>query len=218
MQSTYQFSGIGALRPDPTLVEVLRSVGQRKTFAPGQLIQQQGDADTGFWMIESGRVSICRFAPDGGVTTFAVLGSGDLFGELAHFAGTARQVDAVAESAAVLVHIRPARIDLLLAEQPDFARWLLASLANQLRTALDLIDRDRTLSADVRLARLLLDLADREGAVLLATQQSLADRAGVSRVTVGQVLARLEQIGAIQRGYRKIVVADRRKLESYTPC
>ena len=52
----------------------------------------------------------------------------------------------------------------------------------------------------------------------LPSLEALVEQFGVSRVTVGQVLARLEQIGAIQRGYRKIVVADRRKLESYTPC
>ncbi len=209
MQSSYQLSGIGAIRADPALAAVLRGAGQRLTFAPGQLIQQQGDAGDGFWMIETGRVSICRFSPDGGVTTFAVLGSGDLFGELAHFAGTARQVDAVADDAAVLVRVGAAQVDRLLAEQPDFARWLLASLANQLRAALDLIDRDRTLSADARLARLLLDLADREGPLLKVTQQSLADRVGLSRVTIGQVLGRLELAGAVRRHYRQIAVTDR---------
>lgn len=209
MQSSYQLSAIGPTRADPALAAVLRGAGQRLTFAPSQLIQQQGDAGDGFWMIESGRVSICRFAPDGGVTTFAVLGSGDLFGELAHFAGTARQVDAVADDAAVLVRVGAAQVDRLLAEQPDFARWLLASLANQLRAALDLIDRDRTLSADARLARLLLDLADREGPLLKVTQQSLADRVGLSRVTIGQVLGRLELAGAVRRHYRQIAVIDR---------
>ena len=89
--------------------------GQRLSFAAGQLIQQQGDVGDGFWMIESGRVAICRFAPDGGVTTFAVLGSGDLFGELAHFAGTARQVDAVADDAAVLVALVPGALTAVAA-------------------------------------------------------------------------------------------------------
>ncbi len=209
MQSSYQLSAIGPTRADPALAAVLRGAGQRLSFAAGQLIQQQGDVGDGFWMIESGRVAICRFAPDGGVTTFAVLGSGDLFGELAHFAGTARQVDAVADDAAVLVRVGAAQVDRLLAEQPDFARWLLASLANQLRAALDLIDRDRTLSADARLARLLLDLADREGPLLKVTQQSLADRVGLSRVTIGQVLGRLELAGAVRRHYRQIAVIDR---------
>lgn len=212
MQSTYQLSAIGPIRADPALAALLRREGRQIAYGAGQVIQQQGDTGGGFWMIESGRVAICRFAADGGVTVFAVLGAGDLFGELAHFAGTPRQVDAVAEGPAVLVRIGATQVDRLLAREPHFARALLASLANQLRHALDQIDRDRTLTAEARLARLLLDLAHREGAQLPVTQQSLADRAGVSRVTAGQVLARLEQAGAIRRGYRRIVVTDRAAL------
>lgn len=212
MQSAYQLSPIGPTRADPALAALLRREGRRIVYAVGQVIQQQGDRGDGFWMIDSGRVSICRFAADGGVTVFAELGAGDLFGELAHFAGTARQVDAVAEAPTVLIRVGAGLVDRLLADEPDFARALLASLAGQLRLALDQIDRDRNLTADARLARLLLDLAEREGSELAVTQQSLADRAGLSRVTAGQVLARLEQAGAIQRGYRRIVVAARAEL------
>lgn len=181
-------------------------------YAAGQVIQQRGDPGDGFWMIESGRVAICRFGADGGVTVFGHLGPGDLFGELAHFAGTARQVDAVAEETAVLVRVRATQVERLLTQEPDFARALLASLAHQLRLALDQIDRDRSLTAEARIARLLLDLAEQDGDELALTQQSLADRAGVSRVTAGQMLARLEQVGAIRRGYRRIVVVNRAPL------
>lgn len=208
MQSTYQFSSVGPTRADPALSALLRRDGRRMTFAPGQVIQQQGDRGDGFWMIESGRVSICRFGADGGVTVFGELGAGDLFGELAHFAGTARQVDAVAEASSVLVLVGARQIDRLLAEEPDFARALLASLAHQLRQAIEQIDRDRTLAADARVARLLFDLAEREGLEIAATQQSLADRAGLSRVTTGHVLGRLEQAGVIQKRYRKVVIGD----------
>lgn len=183
-------------------------------YAAGQVIQQQGDRGGGFWMIESGRVALCRFGAAGGVTVFGVMGAGDLFGELAHFAGTSRQVDAVAEEPAVLVRVSAAQVDRMLAQEPDFARALLTSLAHQLRLALEQIDRDRSLTAEARIARLLLDLVARDGSQLAVTQQSLADRAGVSRVTAGQVLARLEQVGAIRRGYRKIVVADPARLEN----
>lgn len=214
MQSTYQLSPIGPTKADPVLAALLRREGRQVAYAAGQVIQQQGDAGGGFWMIESGRVSICRFGADGGVTVFAVLGAGDLFGELAHFAGTARQVDAVAEEQALLVRVGALQVDRLLAREPHFARALLASLSNQLRLALDQIDRDRTLNAEARIARLLLDLAERDGSELPVTQQSLADRAGLSRVTTGQVLTRLEQAGAIRRGYRRIVVANDHSLRA----
>jgi CRP-like cAMP-binding protein len=213
MQSTYQLSPIGPIRADPALAALLRRDGRPIAYAAGQMIQQQGDSSDGFWMIESGRVAICRFGVDGGVTVFGVLGAGDLFGELAYFAGTTRQVDAVAEEPAVLVRVGATQVEQLLAQEPDFARALLASLAHQLRLALDQIDRDRSLTAEARIARLLLDLAERDGSELFITQQSLADRAGVSRVTAGQVLAQLEQVGAICRGYRRISVANRVELE-----
>jgi len=185
------------------------------TFSAGQVIQQQGDRSEGFWMIESGRVSICRFGADGGLTVFGELGAGDLFGELSHFAGTGRQVDAVAEVPSVLVLVGTRQIDRLLAQEPDFARALLASLAHQLRQAIDQIDRDRTLVSDARIARLLLDLAEREGIEIAATQQSLADRAGLSRVTTGHVLGRLERAGAIQKRYGKVVIGDLPMLKTW---
>lgn len=208
MQSTYQLSPLGPIRADPALAALLRREGRPIAYAAGQMVQQQGDSGDGFWMIETGRVAICRFGADGGVTVFGVLGAGDLFGELAYFAGTARQVDAVAEEPATLVRVGAAQIERLLAQEPAFARALLASLAHQLRLALDQIDRDRSLTAEARIARLLLDLAERDGNALTVTQQSLADRAGVSRVTAGQVLARLEQTGAIRRGYRQITLTN----------
>lgn len=213
MQSTYQFSSIGPTRANPALAALLRRTGRQITFAAGQVIQQQGDSGGGFWMIESGRVEICRFSADGGVTVFAVLGAGDLFGELAHFAGTSRQVDAVAEEPTMMVRISAAQVDHLLANEPDFARALLASLANQLRLALDQIDRDRTLTAEARITHLLLDLAERDGSELPVTQLSLAERAGVSRVTAGQVLALLEDAGTIRRGYRRITITNWDKLK-----
>lgn len=177
-------------------------------FAAGQVIQLHGDASDGFWLIEKGTVTLCRIDAEGDATVFAVLGSGDLFGELAHFAEVPRQVDALAEDEAVLVRIDAALVERLLASEPMFARFLLRSLANQLRGALDRIDRDRMLSAEARIVRALAEMARREGSCLNLTQQALADYVGVSRITAGQVLRNLARKGLIGVGYRQIEVRD----------
>jgi CRP/FNR family transcriptional regulator, cyclic AMP receptor protein len=137
-----------------------------------------------------------------------VLGPGDLFGELAHFTGTTRQVDVVAETDVAMVRVDTTAINALLEAEPEFARWLLKSLAHQLRTALDRIDGDRTLSAEDRLKRLLKDIVSRDGPELQITQEALANYVGVSRVTVGAILNRLSRAGLIQLGYRKIYVTN----------
>ena len=220
MQRSYQLEPRIPVRAEGEIAALLGAAGRRRSFGAGAVIQQQGDATGGFWMIERGRVMACRFGRDGELTVYAVLGPGDLFGELAHFGGLPRQVDALADSDATLVHIDAAAADRLIATSPDVARWLLASLAHQLRTALDRIESDRNLSADARIARALADLARIGGAVagedrgadadreVGVTQQELADLVGVSRVTAGQVLARLEQAGLIRRGYRCIRITN----------
>lgn len=208
MQRTYQLNEMPPTRVEGELAALLSREGRRLRFTAGQVIQLHGFASDGLWLIEAGTVTLCRIDAEGGTTVFAVLGGGDLFGELAHFAEVPLQVDALAESDAVLVRIDALLVDRLLASEPALARLLLRSLANQLRGALDRIDSDRTLAADARIARALVEMARREGSELALTQQELADYVGVSRVTVGQVLRKLAQMGWISVGYRQLVVRD----------
>ena len=114
MQRTYQLSEIGPTRAEGAIAALLAQVGRRQHFAAGALIQQRGDAGGGFWLIEQGTVSVCRFGGDGDITVFGIMGAGDLFGEMAHFAGVPRQVDAVADEDVVLLRIEASLIDRLL--------------------------------------------------------------------------------------------------------
>ena len=212
MQRTYQFAEIAPTRAEGKLAELLLREGVTCHFAAGALIQQKGDDGDGFWLVKSGTVSLCRFTADGDVTVFGVLGSGDLFGELAYFAGVRRQVDVVADEAATLVRINAVLIERLLASEPEFARWLLKSISNQLRAAIDQIDGERQLSAQQRLIRLLVDMTRREGAELEISQQKLGELIGVSRVTSGQILRRLRQQGLISLKYGRISVRDQSRL------
>jgi len=212
MQRTYQFAEIAPTRAEGRLAELLLREGVTCHFAAGALIQQKGDDGDGFWLVKSGTVSLCRFTADGDVTVFGVLGSGDLFGELAYFAGVTRQVDVVADEAATLVRINAVLIERLLASEPEFARWLLKSISNQLRAAIDQIDGERQLSAQQRLIRLLVDMTRREGAELEISQQKLGELIGVSRVTSGQILRRLSQQGLISLKYGRISVRDQSRL------
>lgn len=208
MLRTYQLSEVAPTRAEGRLAELLLREGAVRHFPAGALVQQQGDEGDGFWLIKSGTVSLCRFAADGNITIFGVLGSGDLFGELAYFAGVSRQVDAVADEDATLVRINAPLIERLLAGEPEFARWLLKSLSNQLRVALDQIEGHRQLSAEQRLIRALVEMARRDGVRLAISQQKLGELIGVSRITAGHLLRRLAGNGLISLEYRGIVVRN----------
>ena len=201
MQRTYHFGEIFSTRLSRELVERLTNEGRRRRFADGVLFQQQGDDSKGFWLIETGQVKTCRHGRNGELTVFAVLGPGDLFGELAFFAGTPRQVDAFADGDVDAIWIGGPVIRKLLAKDPDLSFFLLQSMANQLRVALDRFDEQRNLSAEPRLARALANMASDGAPKIRCTQQELSDLIGVSRVTTGQILARFEGAGLIERGY-----------------
>ncbi len=215
MQRTYQLSEVPPTKADAAMAELLRRHAQARRFGGGSIIQQRGDSVEGFWLVESGSISICRFGLDGAVTIFGVLGSGDLYGELAHFGGMLRQVDVVAEEDSVLLWVDTPLIDRLMVQEPAFARWLLKSMANQLRIALERIHRDHGRTARARLAHLLHDLCRRNGPTLTMSQQELADHLGMSRVSVGQIVGQLVDEGIIQTGYRQIILSDAAGLEKY---
>lgn len=214
MQRTYQLSEITPTRAEGRLAELLQREGKLCHFSADALVQQMGDEGGGFWLVKSGTVSLCRFSVDGNATIFGVLGAGDLFGELAYFAGVRRQVAAIANEVSELVHINSALIERLLVSEPKFARWLLKSLSNQLRSAIDQIDGERQFSAKERMIRLLVDMSRREGSDLSISQQNLGELIGVSRVTSGHILRRLSQEGLISLKYGRITVCDPAKLAS----
>lgn len=199
------------------MAAVLSKAGQRRRFAEGSWVQQRGDDGDGFWLIESGKIAMCRHGAEGEQTIFAVRGSGDLFGELAYFARTQRQVDAIARADSTLVWLDNRTIRDLLAREPAIATSLLASLANQLRTALDRIDIARHGKAETRLAAALLDMAQYADGAINCTQQELSDFIGVSRVRTGALLSQFAKSGIVRLGYGQIEIIDMPALQQLLP-
>lgn len=213
MQRTYQFNPIGPTRAHSAIVDLLTAVGRRQSYAKGRTIIRQGDQANGFWLIREGQVTICRFGAQGALTVFAVLGPGDLLGDIACLAGTRRQVDAIAEEDADLIWIDQTQVEALLAGEPKIARWLLASLAAQLSIALNRIETNQSLSAEARLARFLSDLAERDGQTIKVTQQELANFIGVSRVTIGHIIRRMADAGLVKLGYKALTILQPAQLQ-----
>jgi CRP/FNR family transcriptional regulator len=71
------------------------------------------------------------------------------------------------------------------------------------------------LSADARIARLLLKNADSGGKVTL-THEEIASEVGVSRVTVSKLLSRFVRDGLIRTSYRRIEVLNRERLREFS--
>lgn len=206
MQRSFHFDLAERTRLSAAERDRLAAMGPARHFADGQFVQQQGDPGDAFWAVIEGHVLVGRFAENGGFTAFAVLGPGDLFGELAFFTGVPRQADALASGAARLVAIDRPLLRRLMAADVGWAELLLRSLGRQLAGALDIIDAERRLSSADRLLRLLRMMAadGDDDTTVRATQQQLADLLGVSRVTLGVALRDLTARGLVETGYGRI--------------
>ena len=187
-----------------------------RTFSKGQIIQQRGDQASEFWYVLSGSVQIGRYTPDGGLTLFALLGPGETFGELAFLGEFTRTVDAIAGSQTELVRIGEAEFQSLLASDGDAARLLFRTMALTVQEAFDLVEASRNLSTEQRLLQALLRLCGNQESDIIVpvTQQELADLVGVSRISVGKALGRLEKSGLLSRKYGGISIENKAAINS----
>ena len=188
------------------LQEELLRASPVRSYSDGAIIQQRGDAPGGFWVIESGRVVVGQFMPDGAFRAVAVLGEGDSYGELAVFADTPRAVDSLARGVARLRFVRRETFLAALERHPASSRALLGALSLQLQEVLGLLAGIRQGGSTTRLALLLANMAGTQQgpADIAATQAELADLLGLTRATVNAGLRELEAQGLVERGYGRL--------------
>jgi CRP/FNR family cyclic AMP-dependent transcriptional regulator len=187
----------------------------------GATLFHEGDPGDQLYFIVSGKIKLGRTAPDGRESLVAVMGPGELFGEMALFDPSPRSTSASAVSETHLAGLKHENLKKVIERSPDVSAQLLQALARRLRrTNENLAD---LVFSDVpgRVAKALLDLADRFGrpatdGILVAhelTQEELAQLVGASRETVNKALAEFVQRGWIRLEARAVVILDLQRLK-----
>jgi CRP/FNR family cyclic AMP-dependent transcriptional regulator len=200
----------GALLASMTRVEMRR----------GDVLFAEGDDGDRLYVITSGKIKLGRSSADGRENLLAVLGPGEMLGELSLFDPGPRTATATAVSDALLVGLGHDDLQEWLSGRPDVAQQLLGALARRLRRTnealADLVFSD----VPGRVAKALLDLSARfgrqiDGGVLVAhelTQEELAQLVGASRETVNKALADFASRGWLRLEARAVVLLDVERL------
>jgi CRP-like cAMP-binding protein len=203
--------------PPEQLELVAARLRERPVIAGTEILVQGGPAEAVF-VIVRGSVKVFRRQPDGDEVILAVLGEGELVGEMdpegepVHATGVATLEDSFVlwcdrASFAWMVH------------EVEPLRWrLVALLARRLRAADDRVETLAALDVEGRVARVLLDLANghgepkADGGIRIRvplTQSDIAAMTGASRVRVNQVLTKFRSRGWITLdGRRRLSVRD----------
>ncbi|MCW1249674.1 Crp/Fnr family transcriptional regulator [Acaricomes phytoseiuli] len=189
-------------------------------LARGASVFHEGDQGDQLYFIVSGKVKLGRTAPDGRESLLAILGPGELFGEMALFDPSPRTATATAVSETRLAALRNESLRALLQSRPEVSAQLLQALARRLRRTNDSLSDLVFSDVPGRVAKALIDLSERFGrpaidGILVAhelTQEELAQLVGASRETVNKALAEFVQRGWLRLEARAVVILDVNRL------
>ena len=187
----------------------------------GATLFHEGDPGDQLYFIVSGKIKLGRTASDGRENLVAVMGPGEIFGEMALFDPSPRSTSATAVSETRLAGLKHENLRKVIQHSPEVSAQLLQALARRLRrTNENLAD---LVFSDVpgRVAKALLDLADRFGrpatdGILVAhelTQVELAQLVGASRETVNKALADFAGRGWLRLEARAVLLLDVDRLQ-----
>jgi CRP/FNR family transcriptional regulator, cyclic AMP receptor protein len=205
---------------DDETASALASALTTRAVVRGHVVFQEGEKGDRLFVVLDGKIKISRAAADGRENLLAVLGPGEMFGELSLFDPGPRTATATAITESTLASLDHDDLRPLLLAQPTVAAQFLRALAERLRRTneamADLVFSD----VPGRVAKALLDLAERFGdessdGVLVRhdlTQEELAQLVGASRETVNKALSEFANRGWIRLEGRSVLLLDRERL------
>jgi len=186
------------------LDEILKFASERRVRR-GQTIFQRGDNGSAMMAVLRGRVRISTVSGDGKEVTLNVINPGEIFGEIALLDGEPRSADATAIEETLLLVVERRHFLPFLRQNEDLFLRLLAVLCSRLRRTSMALEEIALFDLPIRLARVLLKLAEdygRPGTAgtridLKLSQRDLSNLVASSRESVNKQLRTWREGGVV---------------------
>jgi CRP/FNR family cyclic AMP-dependent transcriptional regulator len=223
--------GLGGLRPRSFLeslleqerTDLLRAARTRR-WERGDLLVRTGDRVDSATVLLSGSVKVHKTTAEGAEVVLALLGPGDLLGEMSAVREAARSADATALEDVEGVVISVPDLRGFLSAHPHAMLALLEMAVARLHVA-DLRRIEfATAGSLARVATRLVELAERfgvdreDGAIEVGiplTQEELAAWSASSRESTARALHTLRKLDLLETRRRRLVVRDLEKLRPH---
>ncbi|MBO0803914.1 MAG: Crp/Fnr family transcriptional regulator [Nocardiopsaceae bacterium] len=186
----------------------------------GEHLFHEGEDGDALYVVLDGKVKLTRAAADGRENLLGVIGPGEMFGELSLFDPRPRTSSVSAVTDAVLASLKHEALLGWLRERPEVSMHMLRALVQRLRQANDVVADLVFTDVPGRVAKNLLNLAERFGTAEPdglhvhhdLTQEELAQLVGASRETVNKALADFAARGWLQISARSVLILDVERL------
>lgn len=205
---------------DPMLEEVLGRVGEKRSFAKGAILYEEGFPCPMVPLILSGVVRVFKMGETGREITLYRVEPGQICVLSSTCALTGREAKlpaiAVAETDVELLAVPSHVFRKQLANEPQLQSHLNQILTERLSEMMMVIDEVAFGRVDIRLAEeLLRGCRGTPGAEVTATHAQLAMELGSAREVVSRVLKEFERQGMVRLGRGRIKVLDPDRLREF---
>jgi len=193
-----------------------------KTVKPREVIVRKYDPGSEMFIIVAGKVSLSTVTEDGKELTFAILGDGEIFGEISLFDNMERTATVTAVESTELLILEQQHFIPYLKANGNIAVKLLSAMAQRLRYTDQLFEDTMFRQLPNRLAKKILLLADnfgqntREGVRITVklSQNEIGKMSGASRESVNKQMRVWEEEGLVLFDKGFITIRKKEELES----
>ncbi len=206
---------------DAEAAAALRASMIEVALGKGDVLFSEGEPGDRLYVVVEGKIKLGHTSTDGRESLLAVMGPGDMFGELSLFDPGPRTATATALTDVICLGLGHEALRPWLTGRPEVAEELLQALAQRLRRTNDAMADLVFSDVPGRVAKALLDLGERFGETRPdglyvehdMTQEELAQLVGASRETVNKALADFAQRNWIKLETRSVTLTDVERLQ-----
>ena len=190
-----------------------------RTLAKDETLFREGERADGFYVAQSGRISIYRLSPDGREQIICVFQPPESFAEVAMSTVETYPANAMALEPSRVIVIQKKHFRELVCRKPELALHMLASMSLHLKHLVQTIHDIKGRQIEARLADWLLqhrsDAAGAEPFVLPVSKKVLAGQLGVTSETLSRTFARFRREGLVEVEGPRIAVLNHAGLRAY---
>jgi CRP/FNR family transcriptional regulator len=216
LKKSLLFSGL-----DEEYLAEVAAISVRRTFSKGESLFSEGETATGFYLLASGSIKLCKVSPDGKEKVLHFVHQSETFAEAAFFGDGKYPAEARAlESGAALFFPRQEFMGLL-ERNPRFSLNLIISLSLLLRRFARQIEELSFAEVPARLAAYLMESAAKkstsfQGKTYLdldIKKGELASRLGTASETLSRTFKKLKEEGVLNVEGNRIMILDMERLQ-----
>jgi CRP-like cAMP-binding protein len=186
----------------------------------GGFVCRKGES-VAYWIgVIDGLAKLSSVSREGKSVSFTGIPAGGWFGEGSLLKNEPRRYDAVALRHSIIAYVPRNTFMLLLDSSVAFNRFIVNQLNERLGQFIAMVEHDRSLSPEGRLAAELAALFNPQlypgnRSTLPISQEELAHLVGLSRQRVNKALKRLEAARLVRVDYRGLTIIDLESLKRF---